>query len=229
MNEYVLSAIAAVLFAGATALVLLPLARRIPALLELRWQQEVEEHIAHQHDEKSRIELPGYPPYAIVAIGAVLGFISLTAYGFNAEGAAACVFFFSLLLLLAINVKHALLPDMVVLPALWAALLFHSFTGHAAEHLYGAVAGYVAPFLLMFVTKLVTRAEVIGRGDMKALAMAGAWFGLAALPILLGAFLVSAIAYAILTKLTSRDPGLAPTGPAHLAASLVFLLYARGF
>jgi len=228
MNEYVLSAIAAAFFAGATALVLLPLARRIPALLELRWQQEVEEHMAHQRDGISHIELSGYPPYAIVAIGAVLGFVSLTAYGFNAEGAAACVFFFSLLLLLAINVKHALLPDMVVLPAMWAALLFHAFTGHATEHLYGAVAGYAAPFLLMLVMKRVTRAEAIGRGDMKALAMAGAWFGLAAVPVLLGAFLVSAVAYAILAKLIRQGSDLVPTGPAHLAASLAFLLYARG-
>ena len=184
--------------------------------------------MAHQRDGISHIELSGYPPYAIVAIGAVLGFVSLTAYGFNAEGAAACVFFFSLLLLLAINVKHALLPDMVVLPAMWAALLFHAFTGHATEHLYGAVAGYAAPFLLMLVMKRVTRAEAIGRGDMKALAMAGAWFGLAAVPVLLGAFLVSAVAYAILAKLIRQGSDLVPTGPAHLAASLAFLLYARG-
>ena len=64
---------------------------------------------------------------------------------------------------------------------------------------------------------------------MKALAMAGAWFGLAALPILLGAFLVSAVAYAILANLIRRGSGVVPTGPAHLAASLVFLLYARVF
>lgn len=152
-------------------------------------------------------------------------------YGSTTAGAAYSLYYFSLLLVVAINVKHTLLPDNVVLTTLWAGLLYHAATGGAADHVYGAAVGYLAPFLIAFMFKSISGKEVIGRGDIKTLAMAGAWFGTVALPTILGTFIVGSILWAIVMGLLglTKTRGFVPTGPVHLLASLAVIFGARAF
>ena len=152
----------------------------------------------------------------------------MKAYGPTAEGAAICVLLASLLLMTTINVKTALLPDMVVYPALWAGLLFHAYKGDAADSIFGAATVFLIPYAIYIVVRATSRKEIFGFGDLKSFALAGAWLGVASAPYVLGGFVVSLLAYSVAIRLFARNSfSLVPTGPAHLTASLTFIVGTR--
>lgn len=220
MGFYLWAAAAAAAFAIVTAWVLLPLARWIPERIERQWHAEAELHVLRELGEVERTQLPGYPHSWVVALGALLCFAALASYGWNSMGAAACLYFFALLLLLTINVRDVLLPDMVVLPTLWGALLLHAANGQAAEHIFSTAMAYAVPFALTQLIERASGSELMGQGDIKTFAMAGAWFGLAALPVLFGAFVFTITLHGAWVQLQKRGTRLLPSGPAHMAASL---------
>lgn len=227
MTPTIIALLCAFVFGLAAAIVLLPMAMRIPARLERRWAHEYEAY-AQAAREGSELKIQPYTlaqKAFVVAAAMGLCFVVVTIYGSGPSGIAYSFYYFSLLLLVAINVKHALLPDSIVLTTLWAGLLYHASTGGAAEHVYGAALGYGVPFLIDLMVRTFTRKEIMGQCDLKALAMAGAWFGMAAIPTLLVAFVVGLIAWGIAAPLLGKKPaGLLPTGPGHLLASLAVTL-----
>ncbi len=226
MNTYALALIGAAALALAAIFLIAPLARFIPNWMESQWLRESAGQAAQLEEEELLLRLPGYPTYMTAAIGAALGFAAFAIHGASAEGIGLCFYFFSLLLLLTINVRHLVLPDVVVLPVLGTALLFRVLTGDASEFIYGAIVGAVASYLINFLIKLGTGGNFIGYGDMKTFAMAGSWFGLSALPILFGTFVVSVIVYGISIAVIQRKTGKSrplPSGPAHMMASLAIL------
>lgn len=226
MTVFTPAALAALAFAFGAAFVLLPLAKAIPAHLEKQWVKELEAHSLvprYAPDPKTRsYSLSEKVPIVITAM--VLGFIVITVHGSTAAGAAYSLYYFNLLLLVVINANHTLLPDTIVLPTLWAGLLFHMSTGGGTDPIYGAAVGYLAPFAIACAIKAATGKEVIGRGDLKALAMAGAWLGLGALPVIFGAFVLGFILWSIIHLAGRKLQGFVPTGPAHLFASLAVTL-----
>lgn len=229
MNDYTFASIAAVAFALATAFLLIPLARLIANWMESQWLRQSADQAELVREEDSFLRLPGYPTYVTVAIGAALGFIAFAIDGASAESIGLSIYFFSLLLLLTINIRHLLLPDVVVLPTLGAALLYRALNGSATVFVYGAVAGFFAPYMINFFIRLRTQREFIGMGDMKAFAMAGAWFGLASLPVVFTVFIVGSTAYGIVVAMIGRAAGkpiLLASGPGHLMASLAAVLCA---
>lgn len=212
-------------FALATALLLLPLAKRLPADMERQWNEDVEADLKAKltlQDGADRFSLSLTESMWIVGAGLMLGALVMVRHGFSPTGAAWSLYFWALLLLTVINLKHSLLPDKVVLTTLWIGLLFHTHAGQATEHVYGAAVAFVGPWLLALTIKRVTGAFVIGYGDFKTFAMAGAWFGLEAVPGLLMFFLLGVVVSMVAPPLLRRRPsGVVPSGPAHLFASIV--------
>ena len=102
------------------------------------------------------------------------GFAALAAIGLG----------LTLLVLTRIDIDHMLLPDAITLPGIWAGLLVNlngTFTDlHSA--VIGAVAGYLALWLVYHLFKWLTGKEGMGYGDFKLLALLGAWLGWQALP-----------------------------------------------
>jgi leader peptidase (prepilin peptidase) / N-methyltransferase len=227
MTPTTIAMLCALAFGIVAALVLLPMARMIPARLERQWAGELEAYALTKRDTtEPTIYSYTLPHKAIVVVVAMLlGLVVITTYGSTAAGAAYALYYFSLLLLVAINVKHALLPDSIVFTTLWAGLLYYAYAGGVADHVYGAAAGYLVPFFVSLMFKLTTGKDVIGYGDLKALAMAGAWFGIAAMPVIIGTFVAGFIVWAILLHvLGHKSQGSVSTGPAHLLASLAVTL-----
>ena len=109
----------------------------------------------------------------------------LVAYRFGiSEGTVfACLFTWALISLAFIDIDHQLLPDNITLPFLWLGLLCNWFGLFTDLHssLLGAAAGYVIFWLVMQVFKLITGRDGLGAGDLKLLAMLGAWVGWQAL------------------------------------------------
>jgi len=121
------------------------------------------------------------------------------------------------------------LPDSITLPLLWAGLLFNAggtFTDlHSA--VIGAVAGYLALWLVYWGFKLATGKEGMGYGDFKLLAAIGAWLGWKMLPLtILASSMVGAtvgIALIVFAKHARERP--IQFGPYLAAAGLIAMFW----
>jgi leader peptidase (prepilin peptidase)/N-methyltransferase len=95
----------------------------------------------------------------------------------------------ALVCLAQIDWEHQLLPDAITQPFLWIGLLSANFglLGITAkESLLGACTGYMSFWLIANIYRLLCARDGMGQGDMKLLAMLGAWLGpLTLIPLVL--------------------------------------------
>jgi|UniRef100_UPI000D379DA1 prepilin signal peptidase PulO-like enzyme (type II secretory pathway) len=213
---------------AATGFLLLPWARRIPLELHRAWafdHQNYRPLLATPED----LDMPRGQRIALVAAGALLCVGLALARGVSLETTFVCVLLLGWLLLTVINMRHRVLPDWIVYRLMWIGLLYHACTGSASAQVIGAAAGYLVPWALATVVRMKSGQEIMGYGDFKAFAVAGAWFGWSALPTVYGVFLVTTFALALGLRVLRRklaEPGL-PTGPGHLFAAAVVALGVR--
>lgn len=110
-----------------------------------------------------------------------------------------------MLVLGLIDYQHQLLPDAITLPVMWVGLIMQlgdatKFTG-MANAIWGCVAGYLFFRFLSYIFYRLKGIEGLGRGDMKLMAMIGAWFGLIALPVIMFVACIFALIYAVVNRL----------------------------
>lgn len=104
------------------------------------------------------------------------------------------------------------LPNLITYPLLLAGLAW-AF-GNAADfylHLLGAALGYGFFWAVETLYRMIRKRDGLGRGDAKLLAVGGAWCGVWALPAIILAASLSALAYALPRK-AGRDVRI-PFGP----------------
>jgi leader peptidase (prepilin peptidase)/N-methyltransferase len=147
--------------------------------------------------------------YPLVELaGGLLAAYAVWRFGLTWKGGAACVFLWMLTALTVIDFDTQLLPDDLTLPLLWAGLvanLFELFVPLRTA-VIGAIAGYLALWLVYWIFKLVRGKEGMGYGDFKLLAALGAWLGWAMLPlIVLLASVVGALIGLALIVFRGRD------------------------
>lgn len=170
------------------------------------------------------------PRYPIVELTA--GLLSLAVawqFGGTLQTIALLVFFWALIALTMIDVDHQLLPDTITLPLLWLGLLLNIGETFIPleQAVVGAVAGYLSLWSIYWAFKLLTGKEGMGYGDFKLFAAFGAWFGWAALPlIILLSSLVGAIVGIAMIALMGRDRQIPiPFGPYLCGAALVYVFW----
>jgi leader peptidase (prepilin peptidase)/N-methyltransferase len=118
------------------------------------------------------------------AAAAVIAAAAAARFGPGFVAIAAAGLGLTLLVLARIDIDHLLLPDAITLPGVWAGLLVNlggAFTD-VRSAVIGAVAGYLALWLVYHAFKRLTGKEGMGYGDFKLLALLGAWLGWQALP-----------------------------------------------
>ncbi|MEX0915901.1 MAG: A24 family peptidase [Wenzhouxiangellaceae bacterium] len=123
-----------------------------------------------------------YPVIELVT--AILSVVVLWRLGPTGAGLAGLVLTWALIAAAGIDLDHKLLPDQITLPLLWLGLLlnlFGTFTDLQSA-VIGAIAGYLALWLVFHLFRLVTGKEGMGYGDFKLLAAIGGWFGWQVLP-----------------------------------------------
>ena len=138
---------------------------------------------------------------------------------------AACV------ALAFIDADTSFLPDDITLPLLWGGLLVNLFGLFVpiSEAVIGAIAGYLALWLVYWAFKLLTGKEGMGYGDFKLLAAIGAWMGWQALPVVILASSIAGVIIGggmILSGGAARGQAL-PFGP-YLAVAGVAVLLSNG-
>ena len=160
---------------------------------------------------------------------AVISAVVAWHFGFSIAVVGGLLLSWALLALTFIDVDHQLLPDSITLPLLWLGLSFNLFATYTdiSSAVIGAIAGYLALWLVYHAFRLVTGKEGMGYGDFKLLAALGAWMGWQALPmIILLSSLVGAVVgiSLILLKQQHRDIPI-PFGPYLAAAGWLALIW----
>lgn len=117
-------------------------------------------------------------PLVELATGLLLAAVA-DRFGVSVQGAAALVFGALLLALALIDLEHFLLPDVLTLPGIAAGMLFSLAGGlvRPLDALIGAALGAMLPYAVIVLYRLVRGVEGMGLGDVKLLAMIGAFIG----------------------------------------------------
>jgi len=102
--------------------------------------------------------------------------------------AAGSLLLWTLVALTFIDFDTQLLPDNITLPLLWAGLIVNAAgimpDVTLRDTVIGAVAGYLALWIVYWLFKLIRGKEGMGYGDFKLLAALGAWMGWQMLPLI---------------------------------------------
>ncbi len=122
----------------------------------------------------------------VEVLGGLLAAYAIWRFGATWTGLGACVMLWTLVALTFIDFDTQYLPDNLTLPLLWAGLIANLFGVFVplADAVIGAIAGYLALWLVYWVFKLVRGKEGMGYGDFKLLAALGAWLGWQMLPLI---------------------------------------------
>lgn len=120
---------------------------------------------------------PRYPAVELAAGGLWLGSAAL--YGASWEGLEAAVLLSLLLAIAVVDGRHQIIPDPLSLGGLGAGLALSLFPGGIGplESAAGAAVGFVLLWTVARVGERVMDVPVMGGGDVKMLAMAGAFVG----------------------------------------------------
>jgi leader peptidase (prepilin peptidase)/N-methyltransferase len=170
---------------------------------------------------------PRYP--VVEALTAALSGYIAWRYGFVWQTLAALVFVWTMIALAFIDLDTFYLPDDITLPLIWAGLLVNM--GDAFVDLQsaviGAIAGYLALWVVFWTYKLATGKEGMGYGDFKLLAAIGAWLGWKMLPvvILLSSFVGAAVGISLIAFARHGRNVPIPFGPYLVLGGLIAMFW----
>jgi len=170
---------------------------------EAQWRAELHEYA--ERISQSMPEVPGYslrPGRDLAVLGVALGIAvavgGVAAQGWSAPSVLRMCFAWILVALALIDLRTHLLPDTLVLPALWFGLVLQTIPGFGTvgvEHaIWGAAVGYLLLWLPATLFNLIRGADAMGHGDFKLMAAIGAWAGVSCLlPVVLVASFAAAL------------------------------------
>ena len=152
---------------------------------------------------RARISLKYPLVEALAGIGAAY---AAWRFGFSAAALGATLFIWFTIALAFIDQQTGLLPDDLTLPLLWIGLLLNlgnAFTS-IQNAVIGAVAGYLALWLVYQGFKLATGKEGMGYGDFKMNAAVGAFLGWTMLPLVILLSSLVGLAFGALQMFAAR-------------------------
>jgi leader peptidase (prepilin peptidase)/N-methyltransferase len=120
------------------------------------------------------------PRYAVVeTLTAAMALLLFQFYGLSLQFAAAFIFVAALIVITFIDLDHGIIPDLITLPGIPVfTLLAVTIMGVPfLDSIIGSIAGGGIFYLVAVGYELVTKREGMGGGDIKLLAMMGAFFG----------------------------------------------------
>lgn len=167
----------------------------------------------------------------IELFGGLLAGYAVWRFGATWQGLAACLFLWTLTALTFIDADTQFLPDSLTLPLLWGGLLANLFGLFAPlpSAVIGAIAGYLALWLVYWAFKLIRGKEGMGHGDFKLLAALGAWLGWPMLPliVLLSSIVGAAIGIGLIAFRGRDKTAPLPFGPYLAIAGMIALFWGR--
>jgi leader peptidase (prepilin peptidase)/N-methyltransferase len=137
----------------------------------------------------------------------------------------------ALVVITFIDIEHQIIPDEISLPGIIIGFIFSFFLqGHSwLNSLLGILLGGGSLLLVAYVYQWLTGKEGMGGGDIKLLAMMGAFLGWKAIPfIIFASSLVGSLIGISMMLLQKKDSKLAiPFGPYLAFGAVLYIFYGR--
>ncbi|MEO5354129.1 MAG: A24 family peptidase [Magnetococcus sp. XQGC-1] len=174
------------------------------------------------------------PLYPLVELAAALLALQVAFFhGLTWNSLWIALLGFAFIVLVVIDFYHYILPDVITLPGIVLGLLVTGLPGSGPplptleDALIGAVAGGGGLWLFAWLFEKMSGKVGMGMGDIKLLAMIGAWMGWQSLPFtLFFSGLVGSIVGIAWMMISGRDRSQPiPFGPYLAAGAWVYLFY----
>ncbi|MBI5874792.1 MAG: prepilin peptidase [Deltaproteobacteria bacterium] len=172
---------------------------------------------------------PISPRYPLVEF--LTGFFSvllLKTFGFSIEFPVYFVFAASLIVITFIDLQHQIIPDVISLPGIVVGFLVSCFLPHGIlNSAIGILAGGGSLFLIAFGYHFVTGREGMGGGDIKLLAMIGAFLGWKSviITIFTGSFIGAVVGSALMLAKGKDTKYAIPFGPFLAFGAIISLFF----
>ncbi len=168
--------------------------------------------------------------YPLVELTTGLLFLCLYhAFGLTWTFAAYAVFTSSLIVISVIDFHHQIIPDELSLSGIVLGFgsIFITQNISWSSSLLGILLGGGTFYAIAFTYEWFTGREGLGGGDVKLLAMLGAWLGVHSILIIvvLSTFLGSLVGIALIAFGQKDSKGAIPFGPFLAIAALIFLFF----
>ncbi len=177
---------------------------------------------------KTRIS-PQYP--AVELISALLTLFLFMNFGLSLTFLFLFVFSSALVVITFIDLEHRIIPDVISLPGIIVGFISSFFLPWLGwkSSLIGIIAGGGSLLAVAFVYQLITKKEGMGGGDIKLLAMMGAFLGWMAVPfIIFASSLVGSVVGIALMLVQKKDSKLAiPFGPFLAFGAILYVFYGK--
>jgi leader peptidase (prepilin peptidase)/N-methyltransferase len=170
-----------------------------------------------------------YPTVELIA-----GLLSMALFircGLSIQYVLLFAFSATLVIISFIDLQHQIIPDILSIPGIVCGFVLSLLLTHITwlDSLIGIFCGGGILFLIAVVFERLTGKEGMGGGDVKLLAMIGAWMGWRSLPFVI---LISSLVGALIGggSLLLSGKGLRvriPFGPFLAIAALVYLFYGQ--
>ncbi len=170
--------------------------------------------------------------YPIVeGLNAVLYMLLWNKFGFTAEFFIYCIFVSSLVTITFIDLKHYIIPDVISLPGI-AAGFTSSFVltqPNYIDSLIGIVMGGGAFWMISYAYLKFTGKEGMGGGDIKLIAMLGAFLGWQSIPfiIIISSMTGAIVGIFFMLKEKHGTKTAVPFGPFLSFSAIVMIFYGQ--
>ncbi|BHH82163.1 prepilin peptidase [Desulforhopalus sp. 52FAK] len=175
---------------------------------------------------KARISLQ-YPLVELTMAG--LSAALIYSYGLSIEFGALFVFCAALLVIIVIDIHHQIIPDVISLPGIIAGFIFSCFSTTLTwqSSLIGIAVGGGVLYSIALLYFLIRKIDGMGGGDIKLLAMIGAWLGWQSLPFVIFASSFSGTIVGLIAMGYQKKGGYTriPFGPFLSISAIIYVFY----
>ncbi len=165
----------------------------------------------------------------IETISGLLAIAIVIKYGLTLHSLLLLLLVFSLIIITFIDLDFQIIPDILSIPGIIAGIGASFFipTVSWTDSILGILAGGGFLFIIAVTYKWLTNRDGMGGGDIKLLAMVGAWFGWMAIPfILLISSFIGALIGSISLLLAKKSLRYKiPFGPFISIAAIIYIFF----
>lgn len=152
-------------------------------------------------------------------------------FQFSINAAGYFLFCAALLVIIFIDIEHQIIPDVISLPGiiLGFAFSFVSDTVSWQSSLIGLLVGGGVLYAVAFFYLLLRKVDGMGGGDIKLLAMIGAWLGWQSLPFIIFTSSLTGSIGGFIAMFYQKKGGRTriPFGPFLSGAALIYTFYSE--
>lgn len=176
--------------------------------------------------------LPISAQYPIIeTLTAVLACAVLYKFQLSFIGVVIFLFCAALLVVIVIDIRLQIIPDLISLPGIVLGVVVSTIGGLATwqSSLIGLLVGGGILYALALGYTLLRKIDGMGGGDIKLLAMIGAWLGWQALPFVILLSSLSGSLVGLLAMLQQKKGGQTriPFGPFLSLSAIVYLFFSE--